>query len=153
MQEGKTVTLTRSSRIIGGEARSLPSLEIVLDSSSTTAQALLPGESESTKGTGANAPTPTTILKELRLAELIMKGLGVGASTTSGGSATTAAGAERNESTKYVNNTSNSSDRTIDNKEEVAMIGRGKRMKITRWGVGLAAFSIMMGIWTGIGLR
>lgn len=153
VQEGKTVTLTRSSRIIGGEARSLPSLEIVLDSSSTTAQASLPGESESTKGTGANAPTPTTILKELRLAELIMKGLGVGASTTSGGSATTAAGAERNESTKYVNNTSNSSDRTIDNKEEVAMIGRGERMKITRWGVGLAAFSIMMGIWTGIGLR
>lgn len=151
MQKGKTGTLTRSSRIIGGEARPLPSLEIVLDSSSTTAQ--LPGESESTKGTGANAPTPTTILKELRLAELIMKGFGVGASTTSGGSATTAAGAERNESTKYVNNTSNSSDRTIDNKEEVAMIGRGERMEITGLGVGLAAFSIMMGIWTGIGLR
>ena len=153
VQEGKTVTLTRSSRIIGGEGRPLPSLEIVLDSSSTTAQASLPGESESTKGTGANAPTPTIMLKELRLAELIMKGFGVGASTTSGGSSTTVVGAERNESSKYVNNTSDPSDRTIANEEEVAMIGRGGRMKTTGWGVGLAAFSIMMGMWMGIGMR
>lgn len=131
VQEGKTVTLARISGIIGGEARPLSSVEIVLDSSSTTAQASLPGKSESTKGTEANAPTPTIMLKEPRLAELIMKGFGVEASTTCGGSTTRAAGAERNESTKYVNNTYHPSDRTIDSEDDVAMIGRGGRMKIT----------------------
>lgn len=153
-QGGKTVTLKLSSSMIDGEGRLLPSLEIVLESSSTSEQASLPGpgESKSTKVTVANEPTPIIILKELRLAELIMKGFGVGASTTGGGSATTVAGAGRNESDAYVNSTHSTSDSTIDNGEEVVMKGRGGRMEITRWGLGMTTLSIVVGMWTGIGL-
>lgn len=154
VQGGKTVTLTWSSSMIDGEGRLLPSLEIVLESSSTSEQESLPGsgESKSTKVTVANEPTPITILKELRLAELIMKGFGVGASTTSGGSATTVAGSGRNESDAYVNSTHSTSDSTIDNGEEAVMKGRGGRMEITGWGLGMTTLSIVVGMWTGIEL-
>lgn len=152
VQGGKTATLTRSSRMIDGEGRLLPSLLIVLESSSTSAQASLPGpgDSESTKVALANEPTPTIILKKLRLAELIMKGFDVGASTPSGGSTTTLAGVGRNESSVHVNSTDITSDNTIANGVEVEMTGRGGRMRTTRWEVGLAAFSIVVWIWTGI---
>ena len=62
-----------------------------------------------------------------------MKRFDVEASTTSSGSATTAARAGRNKLSKYVNSTIDS---TIDNEEKVVMIGRGGKTKITGLGIG-----------------
>lgn len=151
VQGVETVTSMRSSRISNGQGRLLPFLKIVLGSSSTTVQASLPSNIESTKETRADAPRPSITLKELRLGELIVKGFGVGASTTSGGSVTAVAGAGGDGSSAYVNSTDSTSDSKIDNEEDRVMMGRGGRMELTGWGVGLAAFSILMGMWIGIG--